>query len=58
MKYKLIEGAVYYPFGLNCQPLTSEMLTDEIAEFLLAKDPELLGTVIEKKKKKNKIKWQ
>lgn len=47
MKYKLIEGAVYYPFGLNCQPLTSEMLTDNMAEFLLAKDPELLGTVIE-----------
>ena len=54
MKYKLIEGAVYYPFGLNCNPLTSEMLTDDIAEFLLAKDPELLGTVIELKSKKTK----
>ena len=54
MKYKLIEGAVYYPFGLNCQPLTSEMLTDDIAEFLLAKDPELLGTVIELTSKKTK----
>lgn len=52
MKYKLIKGAVYYPFGLNCNPLTSEMLTDDMAEFLLAKDPELLGTVIELIKKK------
>ena len=35
-KYKLKEGVLIYPFGNQCEPITNETLTDDLAEYLLS----------------------
>jgi hypothetical protein len=34
-KYQLKEGVVIYPFGEQCQAISNENITDEIAEYLI-----------------------
>lgn len=44
-KYKIAEGAELRPYGPKSL-IKAEDLTDSLAEFLIGKNPSLLGTVI------------
>lgn len=51
MNYKIKEGIEFRPYG-DASLITSEQLTDELAEYFIKKNPKLLNTVIVKIKTK------
>jgi hypothetical protein len=54
-KYSIKEGVSFRPYGEKSL-ITSEMLTDEMAQMFLKKDPSLLGTVIVENEKEKTTK--